>query len=273
MSEYHALAYTDLVLASVLVLANAGLSAALGLGVARQMLIAAARMIVQLLLVGLILQWLFTVASPAITALAAMIMIGFATYEVSARQERRLTGWWTQGLGGSTMLLAGGLVTVAALVVVVRSEPWYAPNIAIPLFGMILGNAMTGTSLALNTLIVTVRREARAIEAQLLLGETRWCACRPPIRHALRSGFMPIVNAMAATGVVSLPGMMTGQILAGAAPGEAVKYQLLIMFLIAGTTGLAVIGSVYGAVLRLTDDRHRLRLDRLAESPVTGRSA
>lgn len=270
MSEYHTLAYTDLVLASVLVLANAGMSMVLGLGVARQMLVAAARMIVQLLLVGLILQWLFTVANPGITGLAALIMLGFATYEVTARQERRLAGWWTYGLGGSTMLLAGGLITVMALVVVVRSEPWYAPNIAIPLFGMILGNAMTGTSLALNSFIVAVRRETRAIEAQLLLGEPRWHACRPQIRQALRSGFMPIVNAMAATGVVSLPGMMTGQILAGAAPGEAVKYQLLIMFLIAGTTGLAVIGCVYGAALRLTDERHRLRLDRLAEPPATG---
>lgn len=273
MSEYHPLAYTDLVLASILVLANAGISMALGLGVARQMLIAAARMIVQLLLVGLILQWLFTVASPAVTALAALIMLGFATYEVSARQERRLKGWWAHGLGGSTMLLAGGLITMAALVAVVRSDPWYTPNIAIPLFGMILGNAMTGTSLALNTFTNTARREARAIEAQLLLGETRWRACRPQIRHALRSGFMPIINAMAATGVVSLPGMMSGQILAGAAPGEAVKYQLLIMFLIAGTTGLAVIGCVYGAVLRLSDDRHRLRLDRLADSSVSGRNA
>jgi putative ABC transport system permease protein len=103
----------------------------------------------------------------------------------------------------------------------------------------------------------------RSVEAQLLLGATRWEACRPVLRQALRTGFMPIVNAMAATGVVSLPGMMTGQILAGADPNEAVKYQILVMFLISGATGLAVIGSVYGAVLRLTDDRHRLRLERL----------
>jgi putative ABC transport system permease protein len=80
---------------------------------------------------------------------------------------------------------------------------------------------------------------------------------------------MPIVNSMAATGVVSLPGMMTGQILGGVAPMEAVKYQILIMFLIAGGTGLGAAGAVMGGVFRLTDARHRLRLDRLA---VSGRT-
>jgi putative ABC transport system permease protein len=75
---------------------------------------------------------------------------------------------------------------------------------------------------------------------------------------------MPIINAMAATGVVALPGMMTGQILAGVEPTQAVKYQLLIMFLIAGATGFGVLLAVLGGVWRLTDERHRLRLDRLA---------
>jgi putative ABC transport system permease protein len=78
---------------------------------------------------------------------------------------------------------------------------------------------------------------------------------------------MPIINSMAATGVVALPGMMTGQILAGVDPAEAVKYQILIMFLIAGATGTGVLLAVLGTAWRLTDDRHRLRLDRLAPAP------
>ena len=83
------------------------------------------------------------------------------------------------------------------------------------------------------------------------------------IRDALRSGFMPTINGMEAIGLVSLPGMMTGQILAGVEPVDAVKYQLLIMFLIAGGTGLNACGSPRGGRL-LTDHRHRLRLDRIA---------
>jgi putative ABC transport system permease protein len=76
---------------------------------------------------------------------------------------------------------------------------------------------------------------------------------------------MPILTAMAATGVVSLPGMMTGQILAGIEPIAAAKYQVMIMFLIAGSTGMAVVLAGIGAVILLTDHRHRLRLDRLSK--------
>jgi putative ABC transport system permease protein len=75
---------------------------------------------------------------------------------------------------------------------------------------------------------------------------------------------MPIINSMAAIGLVSLPGMMTGQILAGIEPIDAVKYQLLIMFLIAGGTGLGTLTAVIGGARLLTDNRHRLRLDRIA---------
>jgi putative ABC transport system permease protein len=136
---------------------------------------------------------------------------------------------------------------------------------------MILGNTMTGISLGLDTLHETVSRERRAVEARLLLGWNRWQALRPASQRSLRSGFTPIINAMAATGVVSLPGMMTGQILAGVDPREAVKYQLMVMFLIGGATGLGVIGAVYASVWRLTDRRDRLRLDRLQPERGQGR--
>jgi Uncharacterised protein family (UPF0014) len=89
------------------------------------------------------------------------------------------------------------------------------------------------------------------------LGGTRYQALLPVLRDALRSGFMPTINGMAAIGLVSLPGMMTGQILAGVEPIDAVKYQLLIMFLIAGGTGLGTVVAVMGGGRLLTDHRHR----------------
>ena len=88
-------------------------------------------------------------------------------------------------------------------------------------------------------------------------------ALQGPVREAVRAGMIPIINAMASAGLVSLPGMMTGQILAGVEPFEAVKYQLLIMFLIGGGTTLGLVVAVLGASRLLTDDRHRLRLDRV----------
>ena len=122
---------------------------------------------------------------------------------------------------------------------------------------------MTGIALGLNTLTTAAVRDKAAIEARLMLGASRLEALGGPVRDALVTALMPIVNAMAAAGVVSLPGMMTGQILAGVAPGEAVKYQILIMFLIAGGTCLGAFAAVFAGALRLSDHRHRLRLDRL----------
>ncbi|MGE5515671.1 MAG: ABC transporter permease [Bacteroidota bacterium] len=261
--NYIRLDLIDILLAGVLVLANGALSVALGLGIARRMLIAAARMVVQLLLVGLVLTWLFHTMSPWLTLGIASVMVMFAGYEIASRQDHKLTGWWGYGLGTGCMTLAAGVVTILALTTQLRADPWYDPRYAIPLLGMVLGNTMTGIALGLNTLSNTVRLRRPAIEARLALGDDRRAAMAPLVRQALSTALTPVVNSMAATGVVSLPGMMTGQILGGVEPVEAVKYQILVMFLIAGGTGLGAVAAVLGAARRLMDGRHRVRLDRL----------
>ena len=101
-----------------------------------------------------------------------------------------------------------------------------------------------------------------AIEARLALGHARRDAVRPYVREAMRAGVMHIINAMSAAGLISIPGMMTGQILAGVDPTQAVKYQILIMFLIAGSTSLGALTAIWALSNRLSDDRDRLRLDR-----------
>lgn len=262
-TSYLALTWGDLALASLLVVVNAGLSLALGLGVERRLLVAAARMVVQLLLMAVVLTWLFARHEPAWTGLAALVMVLFAGREVMARQDRRLGGWWAYGLGTGAMLLASFLVTLFALTTQVRPDPWYDARYALPLLGMVLGNTMNGVSIGLNTLTTLAARDRAAIEARLCLGATRWTALRHVTRHALRTGLIGIVNAMAGAGLVNIPGMMTGQILAGADPHDAALYQILIMFLIAGGTAIGALAAVLLGAWRLTDSRHRLRLDRL----------
>lgn len=253
----------DLALASVLVIFNGCLSFYLQLRLERQLLIATLRMIVQLTLIGFVLKTLFALSSPLWTGLMVLLMVLFAGREIIARQERRLAGLWLYGLGTGCMLLATTVVTLFALTTQIQPDPWYDPRYALPLLGMILGNIMSGISLGLYGLLNGAARERAAIEAQLMLGATRWQATLPVIREALRNALMPIINAMAASGIVSFPGMMTGQILAGADPMEAVKYQMLILFLIAGGTALGSVSAVVGGIYRLTDTRHRLRLERL----------
>jgi putative ABC transport system permease protein len=260
---YISLSVTDVAIGAILIVANGLLSFGLGLKLERTLVIATLRMVVQLTLVGYVLTAVFNVASPWWTGAIALVMIIFAGYEVAARQDRRLKGVWSYGLGATAMTFSSTLVTVLALTTQIGPDLWYDPQYTIPLLGMILGNSMTGIALGLSTLTSGVARDRVAIEAQLCLGANRWQACGQMIRAAIRTGMMPMINAMAAAGLVSLPGMMTGQILAGVPPTEAVRYQILIMFLIVGATGIGVLMTVFGGLAYLTDSRHRLRLDRL----------
>ena len=245
MAGYIALNYWEVATASIFVFIDAGLWVIFGLKIHRALLLSAIRMMVQLALVAVVLTALFSFASPLWTGIAALAMVLFAGHEAAQRQEQQFSGWWSYGLGTGCMMMSSVLVTVFALITALRPDPWYDPRYAIPLLGMILGNCMTGVGLGLDTLTTSLVSRRASVEAQLMLGATRQAAAAPVTREALRNALMPVINSMSVTGVVSLPGMMTGQFLGGVPPAEAVKYQILVMFLIAGGTGLgAVIGGV-----------------------------
>jgi putative ABC transport system permease protein len=254
---------SDLAIAAALVLILALLSWYMRTGVSQQLLVAAVRTAVQLSLIGLILKVLFAHSHPALVALLSLCMLLIAGREVMVRQEHRYRGWWGYAIGTLSMFLSSFAVTIFALVVILNNTPWYSPQYAIPLLGMLLGNTMNGISIALDRLNQAAWDQRAIIEARLMLGE-RWdVAVAEYRRKAIRSGMIPMINAMAAAGVISLPGMMTGQILAGSPPVEAVKYQILVMFLITAGTGLGTLAAVSIGSRHLFDPRQRLCLDRL----------
>ncbi len=253
----------DLSIAALLVLALAGISWRLRLGIERQLLVAAIRSVLQLALLGLILKTLFAQSNPVTIGALTLFMLGMAGYEVMARQQRRFGGVWGMGIGTLSMFISSFSITLLALHLVVRVDPWYTPQYLIPLLGMLLGNTMSGMAIALDNLTHGAWQQRGAIEARLTLGSDWDQAIAEIRRNALRSGLIPIINAMATAGVVSLPGMMTGQILAGSPPLEAAKYQIMILLLIAVGTGLGAIVAVWIGSYRLFDERQRLRLDRL----------
>ncbi|MCF6336833.1 MAG: iron export ABC transporter permease subunit FetB [Gammaproteobacteria bacterium] len=257
------LSAVDLSLAAGLVLAMAALSWRMQLGLSGQLLIAGTRTVVQLLLIGLVLKALFANVDLLWVAGISLVMLLAAGREVMARQQRRFTGWWGFGMGTGAMFISSFAITILALTTMVATDPWYDPQYAVPLLGMLLGNTMSGIALALDRLTTTAWQQRAIIEQRLMLGAPRLDAIAEIRREAMRSGMMPIINSMAAAGLVSLPGMMTGQILAGTPPLEAVKYQILIMFLISAGTGFGVTAALWLASKRLFDDRHRLRLDKL----------
>ncbi len=253
----------ELGIAGFLVLLTGICAHLLRLGISRNIAIAAVRTVAQLLLIGLVLKALFASTNALFIGLLSLLMLAIAGREVLARQHRRLKGWWGYGIGTTSMFLSSFTVTILALQVIIAPDPWYTPQYAIPLLGMLLGNTMTGVSLGLDRLTEGAWERREVIEARLMLGESWNEAVGDIRRQSIRSGIMPIINSMAAAGVVSLPGMMTGQILAGASPVHAVNYQILIMFLISAGTLLGTMGAVWMGSRRLFDHRERLRLDRL----------
>jgi putative ABC transport system permease protein len=252
---YQQLTYGQVGLAASLVLINGALSLALRLGLGRRLLWASARMTVQLLLIGLVLGWVFARdrwpevlgLMTAMTVVAGVSAVGRAAHRYPGITRNSLLSVWA----------SSWLVTLVALAGIVRAEPWYRPQYAIPLLGMILGNTLTGISLGLDRIGTELTARRDQVETLLALGATRWEAARGPVREAIRAGMVPTLNAMLVTGVVSLPGMMTGQLLAGVEPREAVKYQVVIMFLIASGTALGTVIAVLLSFLRLFDADHQ----------------
>ena len=250
-----------LALAALLIVVNVALSLGLRLGLERSLLVASVRMTVQLLLIGLVLEWVFALERPLPILAIALLMSGLAGVSAVQRTKRRFAGVYWDSL--VSVLAAAFLVTGFALVGVVRVRPWYEAQYLIPLLGMVLGNVLNGISLALDRFTESVAQRRGEVELLLGLGASRWEAAHALVADALRVGMIPTINAMMVMGIVSLPGMMTGQILAGASPGDAVRYQIVIMFMIAAATALGAFGVVMLAFLRLFDQSHRLRSERL----------
>ncbi len=255
----------DLGLAAFLLILLAATSLRIGLGLEKRMLISGVRMTVQLLLIGLVLKVLFASSSLWLVLTMATIMLLVAGYEVWARQKRKLSGARGYLISTGSMLISSFTVTFLALTIMVGVDPWYTPQYAIPLLGMLLGNTMNGVALASDRLTTEIYNHRAMVEQRLLLGQNWQEASGDIRRDCMRTGMIPIINSMAAAGVVSLPGMMTGQILGGSSPLDAVKYQILIMFLIAAGTGFGVLTAIWLISRQLFDDRQRLVLDNLTD--------
>lgn len=180
------------------------------------------RMLIQLLLVGYILTTIFAAEQAWIVVAVMLVMVIAASWIAlgTVKQRRRqlyLHGFVSIGLGGGLTLL---LVTQ----LVISLDPWFEPRYMIPLAGMIFANSMNSISLAAERLAAELSRQ---VEFTLARNE------------AFQAAFIPTINSMLAVGLVSLPGMMTGQILSGVSPIVAAHYQIVVMCMIFGSAGLS----------------------------------
>lgn len=261
MRQYIDLTAWQVALAAVLILVNAAVSLGLRLGMERRLLVAAVRTIAQLALIGFVLDWVFAVGRVEIVLVLMTVMVLVAGMAAVRRTERRYPGIWLNAI--VSMWASSWLITAVALFGIVRVRPWYDPQYAIPLLGMILGNTLNGISLGLDRLTEELRTRRDQVETLLALGATRWEAAQEPVRRSVRTGMIPILNSMMVVGIVSIPGMMTGQLLAGVDPLSAVEYQIVIMFLIASGTALGTVGVVLLGYRRLFNARHQFLFHRI----------
>jgi len=251
------LSWWQLGLALVLVLVVVVVSLRQRLGLERDLLIGAVRTVAQLYLVGLVLAAIFSAARWYWVLLILVVMAAIASHAAISRLKKPIPG----GIGiTATALTLSTAVTLAYVIgVVVQPRPWWEPQYLIPIAGMILGNSMTSAALAGDRLQSDLLARQGEIEARLSLGFSGREAVQPLVRAALQASMIPTVNGMMTVGLVQLPGMMTGQILAGASPLTAIRYQIVVVFMLAVATSLGSLVFVRLAVGRYLTSAHQLR--------------
>ncbi|ORT49620.1 ABC transporter permease [Vibrio sp. qd031] len=224
------IAWLDLGLFSTLLLIPLGISQCYRLNISRDALISIARMAIQLFLVGLYLEFLFTLDSIVINIswLIVMALVGGSAITTKAQLLRK------QALACVVVGLCCGLFPVLCITVVllIQPTPLYSSQYLIPMGGMLLGNSMSAIIIALKTLTKAFSEREMEYQGAIALGVSGRYACQPFVQDALKSAFAPTLATISTTGLVSLPGMMTGQILGGVSPLIAIKYQLVIMMAI-----------------------------------------
>lgn len=231
--------YRQVVIASVMIAVVWLVSHWLKLGIGRQIIIASLRTVIQLSLIGLVLAWIFARQAWYEVLIILTVMTVIAAFAAKNRVKKPYQGMTLDTL--IAVSVSGWLVTIIGVVAVMQVTPWYRPQIIIPILGLILGNALTGISLAMNQLVESLHNEQATINMQLSLSASPWEASRCYILSAIHNGITPTINSMMVVGLVSLPGMMTGQILAGADPHQAVMYQIVTLFLIAASSTIGCV--------------------------------
>ncbi|MDG5788036.1 iron export ABC transporter permease subunit FetB [Evansella sp. AB-P1] len=206
----------------------------------KELLISTLRMTLQLVFVGYLLAYLFENNHVLWILLIIVVMQLFAIQNIFKRVKHPLGRKLKQIIILS--MIAGTLASIFYfIIVVVQVTPWYEARYFIPIAGMMIGNSMTGVALGVQRLVEGMHDQRNHIEGALMLGATPKVASKKIVNQAFDAAILPTINSMVGMGIVFLPGMMTGQILAGLSPVTAIQYQIAIMLGIVGCVSITVI--------------------------------
>ena len=247
-----------LLIAACMVMAAAGISVLMKLDVAKSLVWSMARALIQLLVMGIILEYVIRQHNVWLVIALIGVMLVAAVQITMSRAKGVPKGLVPIVLLSLVVTMLIMISVVAELIV--RPHPWYAPQVVVPLTGMMLGNTVSALALAMSRFFESMRERYEEIGTLLALGATAWEAARPSIISSIRLGMLPTIANLASAGIVTIPGMMSGQIIAGGNPVDAAKYQFVILTSFASLTLLAgtiILGLVYRRCF-ISYDRYRM---------------
>jgi putative ABC transport system permease protein len=219
----------------------------------RDIAVATFRSFVQLTAIGYVIKFIFDQDNLVFVLALIAAMVVFGAFTAQSRARRVPNAFWPLLIA---LALAG--TTTLALVVALGVFP-ATPRYLVPVGGMVIGNSMTAAAVTLNRLGDDVNDGAAQIEATLALGATPSQAIAPILRRSLRSGMIPLIDSTKTTGLIFFPGTMVGMLLAGAAPIDAVRLQLILLYVLLGSVALAALTAVLLAYRNFFTAAHQLR--------------
>ncbi|MCH8293352.1 iron export ABC transporter permease subunit FetB [Candidatus Poribacteria bacterium] len=206
------------------------------LGLEKDLAWGTVRTFAQLFLVGYVLQFIFDIKNPYLILLYYAWMIFWAAQTIRGRVKEKQVRIFAPTF--ISMVISYMIVAITVTAGILQIKPWYTPQYFIPLGGMIIGNSMNAISIALDRMFSDLRNRRDEIELAFCLGATYQEATSDILRDVIKAGMIPSINALMTVGLVSLPGMMTGQILAGQEPQSAIKYQIVVMLMLVASTAI-----------------------------------
>ncbi|TPX68518.1 hypothetical protein SpCBS45565_g03052 [Spizellomyces sp. 'palustris'] len=223
---------------------------------------------------GYVLKPVFEQNDPLFVFALASTLILISTVEIVYNKSKHRHDYMFATVLAA-MLFSVTLTSFIGNAFAIQADPWWLPRTYIPTLGMLLGNSMSGMALGLSSVLGQAADDKDRIELYLSFGASRWEAARPVCAEAIKTALLPVLNNMSVMGLISIPGMMTGQILGGAKIADAVRYQQIIMFMISASCAIATVMAVLSCAFIIFDDHSRLRMDRIlkdAKKSKTGTS-
>jgi putative ABC transport system permease protein len=241
-----------------LIIVAVALSSWQKLGLEGQFLLAGIRSLVQLMFIGYLLEFIFALNNPIAVIIIILVMISIAAIVAKNRISKNIQGLLQ--IVWMALIVSTSLVVGYSIFFIIQPDDWYNPQYLIPLVGMILGNTLNGASLSGERLASMIKNNRLEIETHLSLGATSKQAIEKYRQEAIKIGLIPTLNTMMVVGMVSIPGMFTGQVLAGNDPLAAASYQILILFMIALSNLITVLIITTGVYRKFFNAQHQLRV-------------